>query len=206
MDITDTLAPNSDQLDAVDLLGGPRTFTVESVSRGSAEQPVQVHLAEFPRVWRPSKGMRRVLAACWGTDSSQWPGRRVRLYCDPEVIFGKEKIGGTRIAALSHIDGPKKVPLLVSRGKSAIFTVEPLTEPPPRAATAPPSEPTAEEIAAETDLYRLGGMWRSSGPEVRELIHARATELKAAHEPAPEAISDDEFKLLAGQDEEGHRG
>ena len=28
MDITDTLAPNSDQLDAVDLLGGPRTFTI----------------------------------------------------------------------------------------------------------------------------------------------------------------------------------
>ena len=53
MDISDTLAPNSDQLDAVDLIGGPRTFTITKVSKGNAEQPVNVHLAEFPRVWRP---------------------------------------------------------------------------------------------------------------------------------------------------------
>lgn len=50
LDISDTLAPNSDQLDAVDLLSGPRIFTVASASRGNAEQPVNVHLVEFPRV------------------------------------------------------------------------------------------------------------------------------------------------------------
>jgi hypothetical protein len=61
-DISDTLAPTSDQLDAVDLLGGPRTFTVAKVTKGNPEQPVQIHLAEFPRVWRPGKSMRRVLA------------------------------------------------------------------------------------------------------------------------------------------------
>ena len=70
MDISDTLAPTSDQLDAVDLLGGPQTFTVSGVSRGSAEQPVNIDLAEFPRPWRPGKSMRRVLVACWGPDAS----------------------------------------------------------------------------------------------------------------------------------------
>ena len=69
MDITETLAPTSDQLDAVDLLGGPRTFTIAGVKAGNEEQPVQVTLAEFPRVWRPGKSMRRVLAAAWGTDA-----------------------------------------------------------------------------------------------------------------------------------------
>jgi hypothetical protein len=34
MDITETLAPTSDQLDAIELVAGPRTFTVESVVRG----------------------------------------------------------------------------------------------------------------------------------------------------------------------------
>src|SRR5690349_21496802 len=102
MDITDSLAPTSDQLDAVDLLGGPRIFTIESVSTGNAEQPVQVHLAEFPRVWRPGKSMRRVLAYCWTPDAATWTGRRVELYCDPEVMFGKDKVGGTRISRLSH--------------------------------------------------------------------------------------------------------
>src|SRR5690606_24193532 len=128
MDISDTLAPTSDQLDAVDLLGGPRTFTIERVTKGNVEQPVQVHLAEFDRPWRPGKSMRRVLAACWGTDASVYVGRRVTLYCDPNVMFGKDKVGGTRISHLSHIDGVKKVPLLVSRGKSAIWTVEPLRD------------------------------------------------------------------------------
>ena len=103
MDISDTLAPNSDQLDAVDLLGGPQTFTITDVTRHNAEQPINVHLAEFPRVWRPGKSMRRVLAAAWGTDAKAWAGRRVTLYCDPAVTFGKEQTGGTRISHLSHI-------------------------------------------------------------------------------------------------------
>lgn len=137
MDISDTLAPNSDQLDSVDLLQGPRVFTIERVSKGDAEQPVNVHLAEFPRPWRPGKSMRRVLVACWGADASQYVGRRVQLYCDPSVVFGGAAVGGTRISALSHIDKPKKIPLLVSRGKSAIFTVQPLPDEAAPQPTAP---------------------------------------------------------------------
>src|SRR3954467_7808064 len=98
MDITESLAPTSDQLDAIDLLTGPRTFTIAGVSKGNAEQPVQIELAEFPRVWRPSKGMRRVLAKGWGTEASVWTGRKVTLYCDESVTFGKERTGGTRIS------------------------------------------------------------------------------------------------------------
>lgn len=144
MDISDTLAPNSDQLDAVDLLGSPpRIFTVEKVSRGNAEQPVNLHLAEFPRVWRPGKSMRRVLAACWGKDASQWVGRQVELYCDETVRFGGEQVGGTRISRLSHIDGPKSVPIIVKRGKSAGYKVDPLPD-------APAPDPNAEKIAALT--------------------------------------------------------
>lgn len=130
MDITDTLAPKSDQLDAIELAGGPRIFTIEKVTRGSDEQPINVHFVDFPRPWRPSKGMRRVLAACWGTDSSVWPGRKVELFLDPEVTFGNEKPGGTRIRALSHIDKPRTIPLLVKRGRSAQFTVQPLDDGP----------------------------------------------------------------------------
>lgn len=135
MDISNTLAPNSDQLDAIDLLNGPMTFTITDVTRGKEDQPVNIKLAEFPRVWRPGKSMRRVLAACWGTDASVWVGRRVTLYCDQSVRFGNDVVGGTRIAALSHIDRAKSIPLLVSRGKSASFTVKPLADQPPAAST-----------------------------------------------------------------------
>ena len=174
MNIEDTLAPDSQQLDAVDLLGGPRTFTVESVSKGNAEQPVNVHLAEFDRPWRPGKSMRRVLAACWGTDASQWVGRRVRLYCDPEVIFGRDKVGGTRISHLSHIDKTQRIPLLVSRGKSATYTAEPLTEEPARDWRA--------EADALTDRDELLALYHQAPVEHRDYIKERGQALTSGAE------------------------
>lgn len=158
MDISETLAPNSDQLDACDLIGNPRTFTITEVSKGNAEQPVNVHLAEFPRVWRPGKSMRRVLAACWGTDASEWVGRRVELYCDETVRFGNDVVGGTRISRLSHIDKRRSVPLLVKRGKSAAFVVEPLPE--------------------LTQLDKLKAEWRTADPERRTAIEAEVAKLQ----------------------------
>lgn len=175
MDISATLAPKSDQLDAVDLLSGPQTFTVTSVTAGNAEQPVQVRLAEFPRVWRPGKSMRRVLAHCWGADASKWTGRRVTLYCDPDVQFGGEAVGGTRISHLSHIDGAKKVPLLIKKGRSATFTVQPLADAP----TAPTL--TAAEISACTSLDQLREWW-TAHPNMRDAITARKEQLTAAPE------------------------
>ena len=160
MDISDTLAPNSDQLDAIDLLGGPQTFTVTKVSKGKDDQPVNVHLAEFPRVWRPGKSMRRVLAACWGTDASVYVGRRVTLYCDESVRFGNDVVGGTRISHLSHLDKPKSIPLLVSRGKSATFRVQPLADLTP-----------AEQIAS------LRAEWTKADPERRKVIEAEVAAL-----------------------------
>lgn len=148
MNIEDTLAPTSDQLDAIELVAGPRIFQIAKVSRGSVEQPVNVHFVDFPRPWRPSKGMRRVLAACWGPDAAVWEGRFIKLYFDPDVTFGKDKPGGTRIAALSHIDKSKKVPLLVSRGKSALFVVEPLDAP-----TTQPA-PAADLNAAKQQVWQ----------------------------------------------------
>ena len=164
MDLSDTIAPTSDQLDAVDLLGGERIFTVERVSAGNTEQPVNIHLAEFPRPWRPGKSMRRVLVACWGPDASQYVGRRVTLYCDPNVTFGKDRVGGTRIRALSHIDKPRHIPLLVSRGKSATFTVQPLPDP-------APVDPRIASLRAE---------WQSANPERRAAIEAEVASLSEA--------------------------
>lgn len=175
MDISETLAPKSDQLDGIELANGSRVFTVKDVTRNNDDQPINVHLVEFPRPWRPSKGMRRVLASCWGTDSSVWIGRRVELFYDPEVTFGKDKPGGTRIRALSDIDGPKQVPLLVARGKSAKYTVQPLIE-------APAPDYTAH-IAAATTKDDLNTLWQNASAaghlteELKAAFIARAGEL-----------------------------
>jgi hypothetical protein len=153
LDMTDSLAPKSDQLDAVDLLSGPRTFTIEKVSKGNPEQPFNFHLAEFPRVWRPGKSMRRVIVAAWGGKTSAYAGQSVTLYCDPSVQFGGDTVGGTRISHMTGIDKPLKVPLLIKRGKSAVFTVQPLAHA-PKAARAEPNQVDAtipDDVKAATE-------------------------------------------------------
>src|ERR1044072_798391 len=112
-DISDTLAPKSDQLDNIDLRGSdPRIFTVTSVDvKTGAEQPVTVHLAEFPRPWKPGNNMRPVLAPWWGRDWENWVGKGVELFSDERVNFGKQTRGGPRISRLSDIDGPKSAPV-----------------------------------------------------------------------------------------------
>lgn len=177
MDISDTIAPNSDQLDAVDLLSGPRTFTITKAAKGNAEQPVNLHLAEFPRPWRPGKSMRRVLVACWGPDASKYVGRRVTLYCDPKVRFGGQEVGGTRISHLSDIDKPKQVPLLVSRGKSAIFVVQPLPD--------APATPSESDVESTSDRDQLRSWWNEHA-HLRPVIEARVAELDAKPEPVAE--------------------
>ena len=169
MDISDTLQPNSEQLDAIELVSGPRVFLIEKVTRGNAEQPVNVHFADFPRPWRPGKSMRRVLVACWGADASQYAGRRVELYCDVDVVFGGKAVGGTRISRISHIEKAKSVPLLVARGKSAMFTVTPLPD-------APPPNPNADRLA------ELRAEWDGADDERREQIKAEVAELSRAEQ------------------------
>ena len=168
MDMTDTIQPTSDQLDAVDLLGGPRTFTISKVEKNNGDQPVNIHLAEFPRVWRPGKSMRRVLVYAWGPDATAYVGRRVELFCDPSVKFGGEAVGGTRIRAMSHIAKALTIPLLVTRGKSAMFRVAPLPDAPPAAELSP-----VEKLRAE---------WKSATPERQKEIEAQVAALTAKPE------------------------
>ena len=175
MDISDTLIPNSDQLDAEDLAAsGPRIFTIERVSKGNPEQPVQVYLAEFPRPWRPGRNMRRVLAHCLGKDSSKWIGVRVELYCDPDVMFGKEKVGGTRIRALSHINGTVHAPIIVGRGKRGTWPVKPLQA----TATEPLVTLTPEEFDALT-VDQLRALWKPADAKMRTAIEERVKQLES---------------------------
>lgn len=167
------LVGKSDQLDNVDLMSGPRDFTIASVTPGPADQPLNIGLVENERPWRPGLTMRRLLAAMWGTDASAYVGRRVRLYRDASVTFGKDKTGGTRISHASHIDKRMTLTLPVSKGKFGAFTVEPLPDAPTPATPAV----TDEQIAATTNTDDLRAMWSHATAEQRELITARVAEL-----------------------------
>ena len=128
MDISRTLAPKSDQLNADDLIAGPRTITITAVTKGTAEQPVNLVTKEFGdgRPYKPGLSMRRVIAAMWGTDAAAYIGRQLTLYRDDKIRFGGQEVGGIRISHASHIDRPHTVNITVTRGKRAPFTVQPL--------------------------------------------------------------------------------
>lgn len=176
MDISSMLVGKSDQLDNVDLLSGPRDFTITGVSGGTDEQPLNISLAEFPRPWRPGLTMRRLLAAIWGPEASVYVGRKVRLYRDPDVRFGSDKTGGTRISHASHMAKRVTLSLPTSKGKFGAFVVEPLVEVAP---TRP--EPTADDIAACTDLDTLRVMFdATTDHDLKALLRARKVELTAS--------------------------
>lgn len=162
LDITETTAPKSDQQNYEDYISGPKTVTVSEVRRGSAEQPVELHLVEFPgRPFKPSKTVRRILVAAWGPDASQYAGRRLTLFGDPSVKWAGQAVGGIRVSALSHIDKPLKLMLSESKGKRTPHVIEPLKEAPK------PATITDEQVA---DLVAL--MARKGAPADKHVAFA----------------------------------
>jgi hypothetical protein len=194
MNLTDSIAPKSDQLNAEDLLAGPRTVTVEQVTQGSAEQPVNIHLVEFPgRPFRPSKTVRRILVAAWGAEASAYTGRRMSLYRDPAVRFGGQDVGGIRVSHMSHISKRITLALTVTRGKRAPYVVDPLPDAQPETVT--PSELKALTAAlkaaditdvAEIKAFLSGRLGRDLGTmkELTSLEVAAVIDFIANGEPA----------------------
>ncbi|MCU7527433.1 hypothetical protein LRM64_19600 [Prescottella equi] len=189
MDLTESIAPRSDQLNAEDLLSGPRTVTVEKVTKGSAEQPVNVHLVEFPgRPFRPSKTVRRILVAAWGADASGYAGRRMTLFRDPAVRFGGQDVGGIRVSHLSHIDKRLTLALTVTRGRRAPYVVEPMPAA-PQADSGPAVKVDADSLLAAVeqapDVDALRKLWKQAAAladddcaTVRAVIDGRLADLK----------------------------
>lgn len=169
MDMTDAIAPRSDQMNADDLLGDARTFTIREVTQGSSEQPVNVHLVEFPRPWRPSKSMSRVLVTAWGKEAANYAGKKVTLYRDPDITFGRDKVGGIRISHMSGLSQPLTIALTVTRGRRAPYKVDPLPDDAPT--TAAVDEGTVARLA------ELREEWKSADPERKAAIEAEVAAL-----------------------------
>lgn len=168
-----TAEPRSDQWNADDFVGGPRTFTVAGVKVGTAEQKYDIELVEGEgRAWRPPLTVLRILIAAWGNEASAWVGQRVTLYRDDSVKFGNDAVGGIRPSHLSGIDKPLTVALTATRGKRAKHTVQPLPDAPAY------TGPSLEDVAACTDLDALKALWADANETVRQAIIARKSELE----------------------------
>jgi hypothetical protein len=159
MDLTSSIEPRSDQINSDDLIAGPITYTIREVINGKAESPFDFLLVETDRAYRPSKTMRRVIVNAWGPEASDYAGRRLTLYREPSITFGREKVGGIRISHMSNIDGVKEVMAQVTRGKREKFVVQPLPD--------------------LTPIEKLRAEYRTADPERQEAIKAEVAALQA---------------------------
>lgn len=175
MDLSQTIIPKSDQLNADDLIAGPRTIRITAVSTGSAEQPVAINYdGDNGRPYKPSKSMRRILVALYGNDSAACIGRRITLYRDADIKFGGDAVGGIRISHASDIDRPLVIALTLKRGQRAQYRVEPL----PREQLAQQAAPARDlqtlcdigDSKAGEGLDALGAWWQSLQPAERTAI------------------------------------
>lgn len=162
MDLTESIAPRSDQVNADDLVGGPITYTIREVRQGAAEQPFDFMLVETDRAYRPSKTMRRLIVAAWGADANQYTGRRLTLYRDPTIKFGGQAVGGIRISFMSHIEKRIVEKFQTTRGKRETFTVDPL----------PPEAP-----AVDPRIAKLRAEWNDADDDRRVQIKAEVAAL-----------------------------
>ena len=174
-----TIAPKSDQLNADDLIAGPITVRIVSVTHGNAESPIRVNI-EGRMPYYPCKSMRRVLVAAWGEDGAPYAGRYMTLYRDPEVKYGGIKVGGIRISHLSDIGADMYMALTVTRGKRAEYTVQRLNIQAPAAKAAKPKPaPVADGYPAdqfEADLPRMHAAIASGRSTFAQVIaHAEKT-------------------------------
>ena len=135
-DMTHTIVPKSDQLNADDLLTGPITIKITGVTiRGGQEQPVAIsYEGDNGKPYKSCKSMNRVLVSAWGADASKYVGRSMTLYCDPKVRWGGMEVGGIRISHMSDIDSALTMALTVTRANKKPFTVKPLAITAPKAA------------------------------------------------------------------------
>lgn len=194
MDMTQVIHPKSDQWNADDMIGGPKTITISDVSiNGGTEQPVSIHIKGDSKVYRPCKSMSRVLVQAWGPDARAYIGRSLTLYRDPKVKWGGMEVGGIRISHMSHIDGDKVFMLTMTKQNRAPHKVKPLV------ATEPTRNPDAEQsaiAAAKQGKAAFTDWWNSDyGKSMRETVAPVLDECKrlvSEYEAAHATTTDDE--------------
>ena len=125
MSMASVIVPKSDQMNADDLIAGPRTIRIRQMSIAeTGEQRVSIFYdGDGNKPWKPCKSMCRVLVSGWGKDSAAYVGRSVTLYRDEKVTWAGMAVGGIRISHMSHLERDMTMALTATKGKKVVCTV-----------------------------------------------------------------------------------
>ena len=127
LDMTTTIEAKSDQLNADDLIGSPKTIKITTVKACTGDQPIAVsYEGDNGKPYKPNKAMRRVMVAVWGKDGESYAGKSMTLYNDSSVKWAGKEVGGIRISHMSDMKNKVVIPIAITRGQKIPFTVTPL--------------------------------------------------------------------------------
>lgn len=127
IDITQAIAPRSDQLNADSLITGPRTIRIRDVKVTPGEQPVSIFFdGDDGKPWKPSKTAMRCLASVWGGNAARWIGMSLTIYNDESVTWGGAAVGGIRVSHMEGLSNPRTLQLTKTRGKKVPVLIQPL--------------------------------------------------------------------------------
>lgn len=194
-DVLASIVPDSTQFNASDCVDGPMTFTIDHCTKGTKQQPVNIHLVGHERVYRPGKTCTRVIKAMWGKNPNKWVGKSFTLFTDTSVKYKGVSTGGLRISHASGFTEDKKIPVRLSQTKVAEVIVHPLTtEPEPEPELSPEDKEfiaTAEVELKEADsldeLTLYGQVLHGKSPAVQDALRTLYMQRKQDLEKAAQA-------------------
>lgn len=162
MKMSDFTFSKGTQINADDLLSKPMTITItEVVLTKDAQQPVALRFdGDKGKPFLPCLTMRKLIDAVWeGADFADYKGRKITIYRDPNVSFGKDEVGGVRISHMSGIDRTLTLMLLEKKVKRKKYTIFPLVESAkaeqPKPEPEPTPAPTVDRVQLKADMERV---------------------------------------------------
>jgi hypothetical protein len=190
IDISHTIVPKSDQLNADQLIASSLTITVTRVTARAAsdDQPVSIfYEGDKGRPYKPCLTMRKLLAFAWSENAATWIGRAMTLYHEPSVTWGGAEVGGIRISHMSDIKSNIKVSLAKSKTKKELISVQRMDRP---VGIDHVGLINAASNMAELEAAFKAAFVSTKDAETRakyvEIKDARKAELSAPTDPTPE--------------------
>ena len=205
IDMSKTIIPKSDQLNAEDLLLAGVIIKITGVRVISNDQPVSIsYEGDNGKPYKPCKSMCRVLVMVWGDNGENYIGQSLKLYLDKTVKWAGKPVGGIRISHMTGLKEKRTMQLTASKGHKKPYSVEPLilndaTASNVETKTKEPEKVeyiTAEQVELLQDKLKNAGMSEedfTAKMKIADIAKLDKLRLDSAHTRLDAKIKEDAF-------------
>ena len=167
MDVSKFIEAKSDQLNAIDLIGGDKTVKINNVNQVGDDFIINYD-GDCGRPIKASKTFVRILSAGWGLNSDNYIGKHVTVYREESVIYAGKEVGGIRIRAMEGLPAnTMKVKVQESRGKFTEYVVTNLV---------PKEKPVYPQDRLDQNIEAWATVIQSEKMTVEQIINKCETE------------------------------